>query len=110
MQLFMPYYNLEYTKALTYTMANVAGGIGQGPATEVTHLGLNQLPVFSSILLCLSILDLRSVWQCMHAPSCPDRGTQVHQIEDVEGDVWGLKGPMAKVDWGSRATDCLIGC
>jgi len=47
---------------------------------------------------------------CMHAPSCPDRGTQVHQIEDVEGDVWGLKGPMAKVDWGSRATDCLIGC
>ena len=63
---------------------------------------------FPNILLCLSILDLRSV--CMHAPSCPDRGTQVHQIEDVEGDAWRLKGPMAKVDWGSRATDCLIGC
>jgi len=79
-QLFMPYYNLEYTKALTYTMANVAGGIGQGPATEVTHLGLNQLPVFSSILLCLSILDLRSV--CTLHPAL----TEAHKF--IKSRMW----------------------
>jgi len=28
---------------------NVGGGIGQDPATEVTHVGLNQSPVFSSL-------------------------------------------------------------
>ena len=39
-QLFMPYLNLEYTKAVTYTVKNVGGGIGQDPATEVTHLEL----------------------------------------------------------------------
>ena len=29
-------------------MVKVGGSLGQGPATEVTHLGLNQPPVFSS--------------------------------------------------------------
>ena len=38
---------IEYTKAAIYIYCeNVGGGIGQGPATEVTHLGLNQPPVF----------------------------------------------------------------
>ena len=37
-QLFMPYWNIEYTKAATYIYCgNVGGGIGQDPATEVTH-------------------------------------------------------------------------
>ena len=35
----MPYFNFEYTKAVTYTVENVGGGIGQDPATEVTNLG-----------------------------------------------------------------------
>lgn len=48
-QLVMPYFNFEYTKAVTYTVENVGGSIGQGPATEVTYLGLNQPPFFSSI-------------------------------------------------------------
>ena len=48
MQLFMPYLNFEYTKAVISTVENVGGGIGQGPATEVTHVGLNQPPFFSS--------------------------------------------------------------
>ena len=40
-QLVMPYFNFEYTKAVTYTVENVGGGgIGQDPATEVTNLGL----------------------------------------------------------------------
>ena len=43
-QLFMPYWNFEYT------LENVGSGIGQDPATEVTHLGLNKPPVFSSVL------------------------------------------------------------
>ena len=29
-------------------LVKVRGSLGQGPATEVTHLGLNQSPVFSS--------------------------------------------------------------
>ena len=44
----MPYWNFEYTKAVIYTVVKVGGGIGQDPATEVTHLRLNQPPVFSS--------------------------------------------------------------
>ena len=40
----MPYWNFEYI----YTVVKVGGGIGQDPATEVTHLRLNQPPVFSS--------------------------------------------------------------
>ena len=43
----MPYWNFEYTKAVIYTVVKVGGGIGQDPATEVTHVGLNQPPVFS---------------------------------------------------------------
>ena len=44
----MPYWNFEYTKAVISTVENVGGGIGQDPATEVTHVRLNQPPVFSS--------------------------------------------------------------
>ena len=39
MQIFMPYWNLEYTKALTLHCGKVGGGID--PATEVSHFGLN---------------------------------------------------------------------
>jgi len=42
----MPYWNFEYTKAVIYIVVKVGGGIGQDPATEVTHLRLNQPPVF----------------------------------------------------------------
>ena len=45
----MPYWNFEYTKAVIYTVVKVGGGTGQDPATEVTHLRLNQPPVFSSV-------------------------------------------------------------
>ena len=45
----MPYWNFEYTKAVIYTVVKVGGDIGQDPATEVTHLRLNQPPVFSSV-------------------------------------------------------------
>ena len=38
---------IEYTKAVIYTAVKVRVGTGQGPATEVTHLRLNQPPVFS---------------------------------------------------------------
>ena len=46
----MPYWNFEYTKAVIYTVVKVGGGTGQDPATEVTHLRLNQPPVFSSVM------------------------------------------------------------
>ena len=36
----MPYFNFEYTKAITYTVENVGGDIGQDPATEVANLCL----------------------------------------------------------------------
>ena len=32
-QVFMPHWNFEYT---LYTVVKVGGGMGQGPATEVT--------------------------------------------------------------------------
>ena len=57
----MPYWNFEYTKAVIYIVVKVGGGIGQDPATEVTHLRLNQPPVFSSVLqlkLCNTRLSL----------------------------------------------------
>lgn len=38
-------------KGLIHTVENVGGGIGHDPATEVTHLKLNQLPVFSSVYI-----------------------------------------------------------
>ena len=38
----------ELLEILQYTVEEVGGGIGQDPATEVTHLGLNQPAVFSS--------------------------------------------------------------
>jgi len=34
----MPYWNFEYTKAVICTVESVGGGIGQDPATEVTHV------------------------------------------------------------------------
>ena len=42
----MPYWNFAYTMTVIYTVVKMGGGTGQGPATEVTHLRLNQLPVF----------------------------------------------------------------
>ena len=39
---FIPYWNFEYTKTVTLHCAKVGGGMGQGPAIEVTHLRLNQ--------------------------------------------------------------------
>ena len=39
----MPHWNFEYTKVV---VVEVEGGMGQGPATEATHLRLNQSPVF----------------------------------------------------------------
>ena len=38
-------------------MVKVGGGIGQGPATEVTHLRLNQPPVFSSVNIVLVLVN-----------------------------------------------------
>ena len=49
----MPYWNFEYTKAVIYNVVKVGGGTGQYPATEVTHLRLNQPPVFSSDIILL---------------------------------------------------------
>ena len=42
----MPYWNVAYTMAVIYTVVKVVGGTGQGPATKVTHVGLNQPPIF----------------------------------------------------------------
>ena len=58
----MPYWNFEYTKAVIYTVVKVGGSTGQDPATEVTHLRLNQPPVFSSEL----ILDLLLYFMYSH--------------------------------------------
>ena len=35
--------------AVIYTVVKVGSGMGQDPATEVTHLRLSQPPVFSSV-------------------------------------------------------------
>ena len=42
-QIFMPYWNFEHTKAVTLHFGKVGGGIYMyiDPATEVTHFGLN---------------------------------------------------------------------
>ena len=42
----MPYWNFQYTKAVCGKSAWEVGGIGQDPATEATHLRLNQPPFF----------------------------------------------------------------
>ena len=39
-------------------MVKVGGGTGQGPATEMTHLRLNQPLVFSSVGYCIQIANL----------------------------------------------------
>ena len=39
-----------YVVAKAVTLLKVEGSLGQGPATEVTHCGLNQPPIFSSDL------------------------------------------------------------
>ena len=47
----------------------MGGGIGQDPATEVTHLGLNQPPVFSSdIWLSAAVRQIMSKDCRIHAP------------------------------------------
>ena len=56
-----------YTKAVIYTVVKVGGGIGQDPATEVTHLRLNQPPVFSSVVLSVSSLPLSVMVRSCHA-------------------------------------------
>ena len=45
----MPYGNFEYKKAVIYTVVKVGGGKAKVLQTEVTHLRLNQPPIFSSI-------------------------------------------------------------
>ena len=62
----MPYWNFEYTRAVISTVENVGGGIGQDPATEVTHVGLNQPPVFSSVESSVPPVSVTS-----HASSSP---------------------------------------
>ena len=54
----MPYWNFEYTKAVIDTVVKVGGGIGQDPATEVTHLRLNQPPVFTSVASSICTLSV----------------------------------------------------
>ena len=47
MQVHMPYWNFEWQRLYPYTVVEVGGSLGQGPATEVTHLALHQIfPVF----------------------------------------------------------------
>ena len=41
-EVFMPYWNFEYTTDITLHCGKVVGCMGQGPVTEVTHLRLNQ--------------------------------------------------------------------
>ena len=60
-------WNFEYTKAAIYTVENV-GGNGQDPTTEMTHLGLNQPPVFSSVHLA-AVLH-RKKPHCVHTTVC----------------------------------------
>ena len=55
-----PPLNPPLTKAVIYTVVKVGGGIGQDPATEVTHLRLNQPPVFSSVPKLFSEYSLQS--------------------------------------------------
>ena len=38
-----------HAMAVIYTVVKVGSGMGQDPATEVTHLRLSQPPVFSSV-------------------------------------------------------------
>ena len=65
----MPYWNFEYTKAVIYTVVKVGGGIGQDPATEVTHLRLNQPPVFSSAYFLGNFITERYFsWQILSPP------------------------------------------
>ena len=65
----MPYWNFEYTKAVIYTVVKVGGGIGQDPATEVTHLRLNQPPVFSSVRIEYSIAKTSNIIYLLDAMS-----------------------------------------
>ena len=52
-----------YVILCNYSCQPVGGGIGQCPATEVTYLGLNQPPVFSSIYTHSSSLQSLD-WTC----------------------------------------------
>ena len=46
---FISYWNFEYTKAVTQHCTKVGGGMDQGPATQVTHLRLNQPSSFCNV-------------------------------------------------------------
>ena len=50
-ELIMPCWNFEYTKAVTLHSAEVGGSMGQGPATQVTRLRLNQPSSFGLVYL-----------------------------------------------------------
>ena len=39
-------------------MVKLGGSLGQGPATEITHLGLNQPPVFPSVCIVVQITHI----------------------------------------------------
>ena len=52
----MPYWNFEYTKAVIYTVVKVGGGIGQDPATEVTHLWLKSTSSFFQCVINISYM------------------------------------------------------
>ena len=57
----MPDLSFEYTKAVTYTVENMGDGIGQNPATEVTHLRLINLQFFSQWFLLLYATNKQAV-------------------------------------------------
>ena len=46
---FMPYIGTLSTQKLSLHCAKVGGGMDQGPATQLTHLGLNQPFSFCSV-------------------------------------------------------------
>ena len=68
---------IEYTKAVIYTVVKVGGGKGHGPATDVTHLRLNQPPVFSSAFsgVCSSLLIY--TWTAKFMQACRHESVQM---------------------------------
>ena len=47
--MFTDFCALNETLSTQRLLENVGGGIGQDPATKVTHLGLNLPPVFAGV-------------------------------------------------------------
>ena len=81
-------------------MVKVGGSLGQSPATEITHLGLNQLPVFP-VGVTLAVPGLS--WDSL-PPSTPvavyPRTPELHWHSwDYSGNPW-----TAGVTW-DRAMD-----